>query len=80
MTNKRERPKRYGRAAYDASEAATNDTRLAHTEVVATLEWIERGRLDIAMDRLHLAYRFIGETLQREGRIPKEDPEDECTD
>jgi hypothetical protein len=68
------------RVAYDRQAAAEADAKLAHTEVVAGLEWLERGHVDTAVDRLHLAYRFIGELLVREGRIEQEDADDETNE
>lgn len=64
-----EKPKLYGRAAYDPVNAAVSDLKLAHAEIVAALEWLERGHLGVAVDRVHLAYRFLEETLVREKRV-----------
>jgi hypothetical protein len=47
--------------------------KFAHIEVVAGLEWLQRGEpgqfLDTALDRLHLAYRFLHEVLVNHDRI-----------
>jgi hypothetical protein len=74
-----DKPKLYGRAAYDERTAAVSDAQLAHKEIVAGLEWLERGQLATAIDRLHLSYRFLAEILVRAGRIESEDNEDERT-
>lgn len=65
------------RTAYDATKAAISDAKLAHTEIVAGLEWFERGHFDTGLDRLHLAYRFLEEILVRAKRIERDETEDE---
>lgn len=55
--------------------------KFAHVEIVAGLEWLQRGEpgqfLDTALDRLHLAYRFLNEVLVTHNRIDDvlDDPE-----
>ena len=67
----------FGREAYDSHRATVSAARLAHKEVVASLEWLERGQLQIALDRLHLAYRLIGEQLAREGIVEREEEDND---
>lgn len=47
--------------------------RFAHKEIVAAMEWLERGAeeqfLKTALDRVHLAYRFLQEPLVAHKRI-----------
>lgn len=72
----------YGRPAHrlshDPARHLAETTQLAHKEVVAGLEWLERGQAPTALDRIHLAYRFLAEVLIKNGRIaPPISPEDE---
>jgi hypothetical protein len=68
------------RTGYDQLKAAISDAKLAHTEVVAGLEWFEREMLDVGLDRLHLAYRFLGEVLMRAGRVERPVVDDQNED
>lgn len=69
--------KSYGNPAHrtrkGAGLRAQDNLQHAHREVVAALEWLQRGGpeqfLQSALDRAHLGYRFLHELLVEHGRI-----------
>lgn len=77
VSNRKSYGNPFGRRPKDPVAEAAADAKLAHVEIVAGLEWLERGQIDIAVDRLHLAYRFLGEVLVRHDRIEAPEPEDD---
>jgi len=67
----------WGRKSRTSRRDMSDNLQFALREVIAAIEWNERGEenqfVDNALDRTNLAYRFLGEILNNHGRLNEDE-------